>query len=673
MPLSFDQGSLSFHDAAGAGWRGLLFEFNGQLSRDWTCRQHALSAQGGTIVLVAPDHDETLVLTVQAERGALVVSRTITNTGVAPLPLNSVTDGLLDANSALGLDVPMGAIDYYKLRYFHSSNIKTEKFPRFRVEHPYVRCIPYDPVHFNHDEANHVPAFGICDRDYQTILVEGDLNQVRFERSWELGLEGPAAAVPRLYRAQQRYTLNDSFELAPGESVEVSRVFYQILRQSHPQHAFGDFVAELRRHHDFRGARTRARHEGIYCTWNYGGYADINEANILLRAGILADKIPNCTHFLIDDGYQAKRNDRNAGICSFYPIPREGYDREKFPNGMSVIADQIRGLGLKPCIWLSPKIYLDSDLAAEKPEWLLRDVDGSAALLGESSFLDLSVPEARAFYLQVLDALLVDWGYEGIKYDFMTQWFLLEKIRYRNGGSGVEWRDFAFCELRKRIGDDGFFMTCIAFSAGNPFPGRYADCYRSGFDIHDGTWLEQVRACTGTLAQLLLTGRDTFLLNMDSAGFSDIPENEQRFRFSWCFITQGILEIGGLLENQTDEQFAMFNRLLAHADRGHSVSCLDDRALTGEPLPEVLQVLYPPDSRMAKAGIRQHLAFFNWSNEPRRISVACAKAGLANSPEQSGHGATLVDFWTDDVREIHDDFVTVDLPPHSATLYSEHA
>ena len=95
MPLSFDQGSLSFHDAAGAGWRGLLFEFNGQLSRDWTCRQHALSAQGGTIVMVAPDHDETLVLTVQAERGALVVSRTITNTGVAPLPLNSVTDGLL--------------------------------------------------------------------------------------------------------------------------------------------------------------------------------------------------------------------------------------------------------------------------------------------------------------------------------------------------------------------------------------------------------------------------------------------------------------------------------------------------------------------------------------------------------------------------------------------------
>ncbi len=86
------------------------------------------------------------------------------------------------------------------------------------------------------------------------------------------------------------------------------------------------------------GARTRARHEAVYCTWNYGGYADVNEENILLRARILAENIPGCTHFLIDDGYQAKRNDRNAGICSFYPVPRDGYDREKFPGGTAAIA-----------------------------------------------------------------------------------------------------------------------------------------------------------------------------------------------------------------------------------------------------------------------------------------------------------------------------------------------
>ena len=65
---------------------------------------------------------------------------------------------------------------------------------------------------------------------------------------------------------------------------------------------------------------------------------DVNEENILRRAKRLAEKIPGCTHFLIDDGYQAKRNDRNAGICSFYPVPRDGYDREKFPGGTAAIA-----------------------------------------------------------------------------------------------------------------------------------------------------------------------------------------------------------------------------------------------------------------------------------------------------------------------------------------------
>lgn len=662
MKFTFTHGRLTFQDDRGAGWAGWQVEFNGQLSSDWTCRQHELTAEGGTVILDAGDHTETFAFTVHPERRVLVVSRTITNTGLAPLPFRSVSDGVFDNGGAIDLGRRLSPIDYFKLRYFHSANIKTEKFPRFRVEHPYVRCIPYDPVHFNHDEANHFPAFGICDHDYDTVLVEGDLNQVRFERSWELGLDGCGARVPGHYRAIQRYTLSAGYVLRPGDSVEVSRVFYQVQETSHPQTAFADYVDELNRHHAFRGARTRARHEGVYCTWNYGGYADINEENILLRAKILAEKIPGCTHFLIDDGYQAKRNDRNAGICSFYPVPRDGYDQAKFPKGMKVIADRLCALGLRPCIWLSPKIYLDSDLAQDQPDWLLRDADGSAALLGESSFLDLSVPAARAFYREVLDALLVDWGFQGIKYDFMTQWFLLEKSRFRQGGSGLEWRDVAFAEIRKRIGDDGFLMTCIAMSAGNPFPGLNADCYRCGFDIHDGTWPEQVRACSGTLTQLLLEGRKTFLLNMDSAGFSDIPAHEQRFRFTWCFITQGIFEIGGLLENHTEEQFAMFNRLLQNADRGHKVTCLDERAFSGEPLPEILQVRYPADSRMARARVSQHLAFFNWSEEPQIVSVRRARLGHTEP-------VAVADFWTGERTTWDGEFVSQRLAARSALLY----
>lgn len=666
MNFSFKHGRFSFQDKNGHGWNGFLFEFNGQLSPSLSCTQQQIDEQGGEVILEGEQHREILRFSVDSQRGALTVSRTLVNNGTSPLPVESVSDGLLDEQASLQLPGEFRPIDYYRLRYFHGSNCRTEKLPRFRAEHPYLRCIPYDPVHFNHDEANHLPAFGICnERDGSTHLVEGDLNQLQFERSWELALEGPAGdGLIRHCKGMQRYTLSHGFQLEPGEQVELSRVFYQIKKDSQIQNAFEDYIDTLGQMHAFRGSRTRMRSEGIYCTWNYGVYANIDENNLLERARLLREKIPNCTHFLIDDGFQAKRNDRNAGICSFYPTPVKGYDKEKFPGGMKALADQIRALGLKPCIWLSPKIYLDSDLAREQPEWLLRDAEGSAALIGESSFLDLSVPAARDFYLQVLDALFVEWGYEGIKYDFMTQWFLLEKSRFREG-SGLEWRDFAFRAIRERIGDDGFFMTCIAFSAGNPFPGLHADCYRAGFDIHEGSWNEQVRACSGTLPALLIEGKKTLLLNMDSAGFNDIPANEQRFRFNWCFITQGILEIGGKLENHSDEQFAIFNRLLANTDRGNKVHVLDNGALTGEGLPEILQVRYEDEGAMQKAGITQHLAFFNWSNEPRRLSIACQRAGLPAS-------GTLLDHWEESPLTFDSGFVSVDLAPRSSALFAQH-
>ena len=80
---------------------------------------------------------------------------------------------------------------------------------------------------------------------------------------------------------------------------------------------------------------------------------------------------------------------------------------------MKALAEQIRSLALKPCIWLSSKIYLDSALAQEKLEWLLRVATGSTALIEGSSFLDLCVPAPRDFFLQGLNALFIDWGYEG--------------------------------------------------------------------------------------------------------------------------------------------------------------------------------------------------------------------------------------------------------------------
>jgi hypothetical protein len=656
MKMNFERGRWSFTADDGAGWRKLGFELNGISCSDYLISDNA---NGLDAIGYGSGWKEELQFRYGTAVDSLLVRRIITNTGTGPLILESISDGKLEDTG----EVFLPEANEYTVRYVHSSNMRTEKFPRSRPEYPYVRQVPYEPLRFGHDEANHFPALIVCDENYKCMLVEGELNQTAFVREWELGLNGGVSKqLLGTYRARQVYPMSGAKVLAAGEAAEVSHVFYQILRNSHPQYAFSGYLEALNREHDFAGKRSSMLHGALYCTWNFGTYEAIDAENVIARAKKLAGEVPECTHFLIDDGYQAERKGRNAGIDSFYPDPAKGFDCEKFQDGMKIVADAISDAGLVPCIWLAPKVYLDSRLAMEHPEWLMRDVNGSEKILGNTTFLDLSVVPARDFFLQVLDVLFKEWGFKGLKFDFMTQWFSLGNARYGNGGSGPEWRDFLFREIRKRIGSDGLFMTCIAMSMGNPFPGLYADCYRCGCDIHMGTWPEQIKAVKSTLPQILVPGRQTFLLNMDSAGFGPVPENEQIFRLTWVFITQGILEIGGKVEELTSEQIGLFRKLLKNADRGNKVVCLDERAFTGDGFPEALMVAYPENSPWSRDGVGKHIAFFNWSDSAKTVSVSAEKSGISDRNRIS-------DYWTGEACHLQQELLVAALPPHACKLF----
>lgn len=626
--INFNNGRLSFYKGD-AGWRNICFEFNGILSPDldFTMKNNSAAAESKI-------HRERLVFE-QTTDSIMIVKRFITNITADKLAIKSISDGILDKSGSVMLNI----INEYTLRYMHSSNVRSEKYPDSRPEYPLIRPVPYSLVHFNIGEANHFPAFVLCDEDFKSLLVEGDLNQTKFERSWELGLDGDGtkSKLIRTYQGQQQYLLSHGLELEPGEELEVSRVFYQILENTHPQDAYKDYIEALNEQHEFYGKKSPMRHGAVFCTWNYGTLHNITEELIIDRVQALKEKVPECTYFMIDDGYQKNRDGRNGPLDCFYPD--FDCDRKKFPHGMKYVADEISEIGLIPCIWLSPTVYLDSQLAKDYPEWLLKDENGNPGILDKTTYLDVSVPEAREFFLQVLDLLFIEWGYKGIKFDFMTHWFTLGKARFANGGSGVEWRDFIFSEIRKRIGDDGLFMTCIAMSMGNPFPGLNADCYRCACDIHDGTWAEQLNACKATLPQILIEGLKTFMLNMDSAGFGDIPENEQIFRLTWIFITQGIIELGGPVENMPKKQIEMWRRMLQNIDRGNRVCCMDERAFVGDGMPEILKVEYSKDSISYKNGIYAHIAFFNWENYTKTIGREITYFDI---PEN----ASIVDFWS---------------------------
>lgn len=90
--------------------------------------------------------------------------------------------------------------------------------------------------------------------------------------------------------------------------------------------------------------------------------------------------------------------------------------------------------------------------------------------------------------------------------------------------------------------------------------------------------------------------------------------------------------------------------------------CLDERAFTGEPLPESLCVTYPLGSRTREAGVRQSIALFNWTDQDRVVAAARSEMGQ--------DGPVMVeDFWTGEKGRWDQPFVIEILPRRSARLW----
>jgi hypothetical protein len=79
-------------------------------------------------------------------------------------------------------------------------------------------------------------------------------------------------------------------------------------------------------------------------------------------------------------------------------------------------------------------------------------------------------------------------------------------------------------------------------------------------------------------------------------------------------------------------------------------------------LPEVLYVDYPSDSPTARAGIRQSVALFNWTDEPQIISVRRARLGHTSTVEGEN-------FWTGKRERFDGEFISQRLEGRSARLY----
>lgn len=554
----------------------------------------------------------------------------------------------------------------WALRYAHTGNLRKESYPFCAADYPYLRQLPTELRILGDTEDQPFPALFI----YNDITRNGMV----------VGMASQKAAVPVFALRRKALFCPDAFEefevrwdfpqsrglvLPAQEGMELEALYLQLTQDVATDYAFEDYLDYLERENDFRGHSSPLNEQALHCTWNYGVFNDQREEPLLKTARFIASEMPEIKWFLMDDGYLGNVPKRRGFLNCFYPNPGQNLKSEDWPNGIRAFTDELRSLGLRPGLWWTPTVSLPCQLHDDHPDWFLRKKDGSLYLIdGKLAYLDYSHPGALEFLDRTLAVILGEWGIDACKIDFWSQNFeSRQTLLWNSNCTSIEIRRRFFETVRRYLPPDGVIMSCIAMGMGNPFLGEFADTYRCSMDISDGLWQDQINSCRWSLPMLGFGGRRSLLLNTDSVGINpNLPDNENIFRLTWCLITMGIIETGGRLEQFSPSQLRDMKKVVERTERGYPCRCPDARAFTGEPLPEALYVDFPPESSTAISGIRQSLAFFNWTEFPKAVSVDRKALGQPQMIRAN-------DFWSDASEIWESRFITIELEPHSSRLF----
>jgi len=168
----------------------------------------------------------------------------------------------------------------------------------------------------------------------------------------------------------------------------------------------------------------------------------------------------------------------------------------RFPSGMQKALELIKKAGYRPGIWIAPLMVGNrSRLAAEHPDWLLCNLDGTPIVAwhsyGEGRLwgyrdeeiyqLDTSHPDAMEYLRKVFNTFH-EWGAEFFKTDIISWGFRdsTEVKRHKPGKTSVEYMRDMMKMIREEIGDESFLLGCIT-----PYMCAlgYADAMRIAYDI----------------------------------------------------------------------------------------------------------------------------------------------------------------------------------------------
>jgi alpha-galactosidase len=186
----------------------------------------------------------------------------------------------------------------------------------------------------------------------------------------------------------------------------------------------------------------------IWCSW-YSLYNTINQSGLDRIINDLGDLPFDVIQ--VDDGWQKAIGDWGTN--------------NKFPEGISIVAEKIKATGRQAGLWLAPLIAVKSSrLFKENPDWFLKDIEARYVSAGfnwaEPLYaLDTTHPEVLD-WLAALMRQVRAWGFNYLKLDFLYAG-ALPGIRHNNMPRESAYRH-GIKVLRDAMGEDAYFLACGA-------------------------------------------------------------------------------------------------------------------------------------------------------------------------------------------------------------------
>ena len=217
---------------------------------------------------------------------------------------------------------------------------------------------------------------------------------------------------------------NLSAYLYPSETIRTPSVcllFWQGENRFAGHNAFRRFILA---HHTRKIDGKPARYP-VSTSFNYGDPAPCNEytclttdyAIALIRRYEQFDIVPEV--FWLDAGWYEQAADYKNQKNWANTVGNWKVDRERFPDGLKPVADEVHRVGAKFMVWFEPeRVVKGSQWAVEHPEWMV-DVGADQYLF------DLGNPEAREWMCDYIGDFIEQSGIDYYRQDFNMEpaWF----------------------------------------------------------------------------------------------------------------------------------------------------------------------------------------------------------------------------------------------------------